>query len=508
MVQLAEPIITPAPWPTLLGRQYVQFRPRQTASDSNLGVGASAGWSSLSYKRRWKLKSKPKWIYVFEFFSNFVTRFNTAHFGSAIINIPHLYFIVDNLITFFRFGFIVPFTDFILIYILITEQHIDFIILYSHFYRLKRIQQFDTVFDNFSIIAGSAVGGALFAILLAVLVSLFCWRRRKNRKLGFIEALTRRSKEGKGAGGIGLLDGEFDDDEEYRDELAGVHMRERTTSAHSPQPSVGAGSMASLSGPTQNSQHANYPYNPAPTLYRARASDSGSMFHEEGVWPPPNHGTQFVDPFVPARELSKDSELGSIVDQIMGTDISAHASSLPPGAAPAVVPGAVGVPNSSSHVRGASGSSVNSTTPKRSSPLSKMLSKPDPPRSILTRTQTDPNASFDAHNNSTMVSSPTSIHPRNWLERQPKTPSPRDPPLTLPPPLNLSGTGGSSAPPSAFANSASSLVSAYGAPHMTSPPTSAGTSKHNKRVSWGELPTPSRPGSRTGSIAGGIGEAM
>lgn len=32
MVQLAEPIITPAPRPTLLGRQYVRFRPRQTVS--------------------------------------------------------------------------------------------------------------------------------------------------------------------------------------------------------------------------------------------------------------------------------------------------------------------------------------------------------------------------------------------------------------------------------------------------------------------------------------------
>lgn len=35
----------------------------------------------------------------YKFFSNFVTRFNTAHFGSAIINIPLLYLIVDNLIT-------------------------------------------------------------------------------------------------------------------------------------------------------------------------------------------------------------------------------------------------------------------------------------------------------------------------------------------------------------------------------------------------------------------------
>ncbi|KAJ4487888.1 hypothetical protein J3R30DRAFT_863159 [Lentinula aciculospora] len=360
-----------------------------------------------------------------------------------------------------------------------------------------------------AVIAGSTVGGVLFLILLTALASLFCWRRRKNRKLGFIEALTRRSKEGKGAGGVGLLDGEFDDDEEYRDELAAVHMRQRTISAHSPQPSVGAGSMTSLSDPAQNS--ANYPYNPAPTLYRARASDSGSMFHEEGVWPPPNHGTQFVDPFVPARELSKDSELGSIVDQIMGPNTSSNANDLPPGAAPAAVPGissaAAVTTDNISHIRGTSGSSVGSMTPKRSSPLTKTLIKPDPPRSILTHPQTDSNIFSDAYHK--ITSSPLSTQPKNWLERQPKTPSPRNASLTLPPPLNLNGSDSSSAPPSAFANSASSLVSAYGAPHITSPPTSAGTQKHSKRVSWGDLPTPrSRPGSRQGSIAGGIGEAV
>ncbi|KAJ4475183.1 hypothetical protein C8J55DRAFT_562167 [Lentinula edodes] len=586
MVQLAEPIITPAPRPTSLGRQYVQFRPRQTASDSNLGVGASAGVSgdgsgdagisagssttdtgdttasgqasatsgdgSSSQSQNGSTSSNssptsspdstpptsappsstsptstsssttssqsstsPDSSSLSPSQSSSSTSSSDSDSSSPSQTSPsstsssqsNTSISSSSTLTSTASSESSSSIQSSITFVTVVTTEPDgsvstFVVPSSLSSQSPDSKSANT---HTAIIAGSAVGGALFAILLAVLVSLFCWRRRKNRKLGFIEALTRRSKEGKGAGGVGLLDGEFDDDEEYRDELAGVHMRERTTSAHSPQPSVGAGSMASLSGPTQNSQHANYPYNPAPTLYRARASDSGSMFHEEGVWPPPNHGTQFVDPFVPARELSKDSELGSIVDQVMGTDISAHASSLPPGAAPAVVPGAVGVPDSSSHVRGASGSSVNSTTPKRSSPLSKMLSKPDPPRSILTRTQTDPNASFDAHNNSTMVSSPTSIHPRNWLERQPKTPSPRDPPLTLPPPLNLSG---SSAPPSAFANSASSLVNAYGAPHMTSPPTSAGTSKHNKRVSWGELPTPSRPGSRTGSIAGGIGEAM
>ncbi|KIK57757.1 hypothetical protein GYMLUDRAFT_745571 [Collybiopsis luxurians FD-317 M1] len=240
--------------------------------------------------------------------------------------------------------------------------------------------------------------------------------------------------------------------------------------------------MVSLANPPQNPHHVDSPYNSAPTLYRARASDSGSMFHEEGVWPPPNHGTQFVDPFVPARELSGDSDLSDIVDQVMGP-ASTDTTALPPGAAPAVAPalaGAIASPDTSGHSREISGSSATSSTiPKKSSPLTQTVAHPG-----------------------TSNSAP---QPKNWLERQPKTPSPRNTTFALPS-LVIGGNEGTPAPPSAFANSASSLINAYGTPTHPSVPIglsqSSASTKQTKRVSWGDLPTPTRPASRPGSRQG------
>jgi len=50
-----------------------------------------------------------------------------------------------------------------------------------------------------------------------------------------------------------------------------------------------------------------------PRLLRARATESGSIFHE-GVWPPPGHS--LVDPIMAASEV----DLSSIVDSVMGND--------------------------------------------------------------------------------------------------------------------------------------------------------------------------------------------
>jgi len=236
-----------------------------------------------------------------------------------------------------------------------------------------------------------------------------------------------------------LLDGEFDEDDEYRDEM---HMRDRSlNSSHSPQPS--------LTGSQQN----NSPYNTAPQLYRARASDSGSMFHEEGVWPPPNHGSQFVDPFVPARELERNSDLSNIVDQVMGSG-----DELQLGAAPAIVSGAAAMPDYFGHAKSHSGSST--TTPKRPSPLAQSASSSSPPPSPTPK-------------------------PKNWLERSPRNT------MFTPPPLS---TGNGAVPPAAFANSASSLVNSYGIQALITSPVS--TTPKQKHVSWSELPTISRPTSR------------
>ncbi|KAJ7703037.1 hypothetical protein B0H17DRAFT_83744 [Mycena rosella] len=55
------------------------------------------------------------------------------------------------------------------------------------------------------------------------------------------------------------------------------------------------------------------PQSPAPSLFRQRA-ETGSLFREEGVWPPPQ-GDHFVDPLV---GVGTGEGLGRIVDDVMG----------------------------------------------------------------------------------------------------------------------------------------------------------------------------------------------
>lgn len=51
-----------------------------------------------------------------------------------------------------------------------------------------------------------------------------------------------------------------------------------------------------------------------PRLLRARASDTGSIFHEGGVWPPPGARSQLADPLMAASSV----DLHSIVEEVMG----------------------------------------------------------------------------------------------------------------------------------------------------------------------------------------------
>jgi hypothetical protein len=59
----------------------------------------------------------------------------------------------------------------------------------------------------------------------------------------------------------------------------------------------------------------SYPQSPSPSLYRSRASESGSIFREEEVWPPP---AEFVDPFLSSVRRNQEVDLGRIVDEVMG----------------------------------------------------------------------------------------------------------------------------------------------------------------------------------------------
>ena len=52
---------------------------------------------------------------------------------------------------------------------------------------------------------------------------------------------------------------------------------------------------------------------PGPRLLRARASDTGSIFREEGIWPPPND--RLVDPILAGSHIN----LSNIVTEVMGS---------------------------------------------------------------------------------------------------------------------------------------------------------------------------------------------
>ncbi|KAJ7783337.1 hypothetical protein B0H16DRAFT_1496422 [Mycena metata] len=149
-----------------------------------------------------------------------------------------------------------------------------------------------TAAQRTAIIAGATAGGV--GLVLFLLAAVFVYRRHKSRRQEFSEAVGRVRREAQGAGGMGLLDEEgFEDDDavpmrRYRDDGAS-HSR----------------SLSSL-GPPQS---------PAPSLFRQRA-ETGSLFREEGVWPPPQ-GTHFVDPLV---GVGTGEGLGTLVDDIMGPD--------------------------------------------------------------------------------------------------------------------------------------------------------------------------------------------
>ncbi|KAJ7780500.1 hypothetical protein DFH07DRAFT_432071 [Mycena maculata] len=158
-----------------------------------------------------------------------------------------------------------------------------------------------------AIIAGGTAAGV--AIVLLLLGALFVYKRHKGRKLEFSEAIGRVRREAHGAGGVGLLDEEGFDDE---DSLPMRRYQDNVVS-HSHSRSMNASS--STLGPPQS---------PAPSLFRQRA-ETGSLFREEGVWPPPQ-GNHFVDPLV---GVGTGGSLTRIVDDVMGPSKPGDAAAPP-----------------------------------------------------------------------------------------------------------------------------------------------------------------------------------
>ncbi|KAJ7461153.1 hypothetical protein FB451DRAFT_1498353 [Mycena latifolia] len=218
----------------------------------------------------------------------------------------------------------------------------------------------------------ATTGGAIILVFL-VFALIFFRVRSKQRRQELTDTLAREERKGKGAGGMGMLDGEgFESVRgrpptqiEYQRPQVEYHLHlspdlERRAQDHAER------------APTLR-----YTALP-PFLFPRRASDSGSAFREE-VWPPPRQESVFVDPLLhaPAEDLSR------IVTDIMGQPTGAFSAP----SLPAYFSGA-GTPQS----RRNSCSTISAITPLRSSastptlPLSTLsvdsrvtLSDDDPP---------------------------------------------------------------------------------------------------------------------------------
>ncbi|KAF5353353.1 hypothetical protein D9756_007801 [Leucocoprinus leucothites] len=246
--------------------------------------------------------------------------------------------------------------------------------------------------NRVGIIAGTTT--AAIVLLLITLGVIFLYRRNRLRKLWDEIALRsgRGRRERKGL----LEDEDFDDDmgggggssrggvgmRMYRDSDGFDEGHSRTASAASsrlgtrpggslfPTSASGASTMTSTSfypslmvstsyhppqtptsfiqSPILTSSRPSTPshpnasslslghHSPAPSLFRARASESGSMFREEGVWPPPGEASEFVDPFVGhVRQVSEEMSVGGEVGRSVLGVMGPTAANLSPIATPA-----------------------------------------------------------------------------------------------------------------------------------------------------------------------------
>lgn len=142
-----------------------------------------------------------------------------------------------------------------------------------------------------AIIAGSVAGGVTF-ILLIVAIILF-YRRHQNKKRGFFPTSEPKPR-------TMLLAGE-DLDDEY------AYSRQ-SSNAPTPIPS----SVRRVESPVNNLPR-GIGIDQSPRLLRARASDTGSIFREEGIWPPPSD--RLVDPILAGSHIN----LSNIVTEVMGS---------------------------------------------------------------------------------------------------------------------------------------------------------------------------------------------
>ena len=270
--------------------------------------------------------------------------------------------------------------------------------------------------ERTAVIAGSVAGGITF-IVLAVAIILF-YRRHQNKKKGFFPASEPKPR-------TMLLAGE-DLDDDY------VYSRQ-TSNAPTPLPS----SVRRVESPISNIPRSSS-VDHSPRLLRPRASETGSIFHEGGIWPPPGDGSKLVDPILAGSNIN----LSNIIDDVMGSSTGqqniASGSNVvlrPRGGSGDTVTiysegsiystdPSVFVPNQGqSHSRGASANSEVPLIPPEPLYLASTHSYGSSPSILSQRCE----PGFDPSRSSTSISNPHGT--RSWLDRSPRklSESPTDP---------------------------------------------------------------------------------
>lgn len=129
-------------------------------------------------------------------------------------------------------------------------------------------------------------------ILLVAAIVLF-YRRYQNKKKGFFPTSEPKPRT------MLLANEEIDDDYAYS---------RQTSNAPTPLPS------SRVESPVNNLLR-NGSADQSPRLLRPRASETGSIFHEGGIWPPPSNSSRLVDPILAGSNIN----LSNIVDEVMGS---------------------------------------------------------------------------------------------------------------------------------------------------------------------------------------------
>ncbi|KAF4567086.1 hypothetical protein EYR36_010702 [Pleurotus pulmonarius] len=303
-----------------------------------------------------------------------------------------------------------------------------------------------------SLIAGVSVGAAVLALI--IIGGIFAYRRNHRKRVifGFVEKLVAKRKHQQNR--ARLLEGEDFGDEDVEDvamapyrDRDGAHSRLSSVTGGMPievhsrgmSASGALGDFGVLGGRDSPASTLSAPGTSSPSLFRARA-ESGSLFREEGVWPPPGEESRIVDPF--ARGMGAGESLLPSPTSYAGITSSATRSPSPLGATTSSSPNAVAI--SANAAASSSTAAPASSTPATKGPFAFITN-------LARRTETPPPAYRSSPLSNADAGSSTPL----------LTPTP--PPAPAPVPASAPAL-----PPASHSPSLSALIAATEIPMQTS----------------------------------------